>query len=261
METVNHNGRKTAYRLVKPDAEGPTVLYIHGSGGTHRIWAHQYAPDGPSHPAIALDVSGHGASEDIETEPGQETLEAYAADVASVARQTGADVLVGNSMGGAILLEVILGEYYDPRGAVFAGSGAKLAVHERIRTLLREDFTEFVEFAHADDRLLYAPDEEALELSKASMQAVGQAVTRRDFLTCHEFDVRNRIANVEVPALAIVGEYDRLTPPSYHDYLAEELPSCRMETIENAAHLAMIDRPASFNAILEDFSETIATGA
>jgi 3-oxoadipate enol-lactonase len=72
-------------------------------------------------------------------------------------------------------------------------------------------------------------------------------VTRRDFLTCHTFDVRDRLDEVDVPALAVVGEHDSLTPPSYHEYLAAELPDCSLTVIEDAAHLAMLEQPAAFN--------------
>ena len=98
METVTHDGRETAYRLARPEGPGPTTLYVHGSGGNHRLWAAQYGPDGPAHPAVAVDLSGHGESEDIDTDPGPATLSAYAADVAAVAEATDAAVLTGNSL-------------------------------------------------------------------------------------------------------------------------------------------------------------------
>lgn len=257
MEQVQHDGRTITYRHTGRDGEGPTALYIHGSGGDHRLWVNQYAPDGPTHPAVALDLSGHGDSEDVATEPGPETLTAYARDVVAVARETDAEILVGNSLGGAVVFEVVLETDYDPRGMVLAGTGAKLAVHEQIRSMLADDFESFVEFAHAGSRLLYDPDEQTRAASKAALEENGQDVTRRDFLTCHTFDVRDRLGAVEVPALAIVGAHDELTPPSYHEYLAEELPSCERAVIEDAAHLAMLEQPEAFNAAVESFCRQV----
>jgi 3-oxoadipate enol-lactonase len=259
MEFVTHDGRETAYRFVKPDAAGPTVLYIHGSGGSHQIWGHQYHPDGPTHPAVALDLSGHGESDDIDTEPGPPTLAAYADDAAAVAKETDAEILVGNSLGGAVVFEVVLENQYEPDGLVFAGTGAKLAVHETIRTMLEEDFEQFVRAAHESSRFFHDGDDELRETSEAALRAAGQAITRRDFLTCHTFDVRDRLGEIDEPSLAIVGKDDQLTPPNYHEYLEANIPTCTMQQIENAAHLAMIERPVAFNTILANFCTQFVT--
>jgi 3-oxoadipate enol-lactonase len=251
MDSVTHHGRRTAYRTV---GDGPArILYVHGSGATHRLWGHQYAPDGPASPAVALDLSGHGESADVDAEPGPETLDAYAEDVVAVARETGADVLVGNSLGGAVVLTVALDTAFDPEGLVLAGTGAKLAVKEELRTMLDDDFETAVDVLHGENMLFHDPDDRTLARSKETMRAVGQRITRRDFLACHTFDVRDRLDELSVPALAVVGEHDSLTPPTYHEYLAEELPDCEYATIEGAAHLAMAERPDAFNDTVSRF--------
>jgi pimeloyl-ACP methyl ester carboxylesterase len=85
------------------------------------------------------------------------------------------------------------------------------------------------------------------------MYDAGQAVTYRDFRTCHTFDVRDRLDELSLPSVAIVGEHDQLTPPWYHEYLAENLPDCTAVEIPGAAHLAMLERPAAFNAAVREF--------
>ncbi len=256
MQRVRHDGRETAYVHVRPGADGPRVLYVHGSGGSHAVWGNQY-DRGPM-PAVGIDLSGHGRSEDISTEPGPATLSAYVADVLAVARVTDADVLVGNSLGGAVLLELLAAGASDPAGVVLAGTGAKLAVTERYRTALAEEFDRAIELLHREDRLFHDADPEALDRSIEAMAAVGQAVTRRDFVTAHAFDIRDRLAAIETPALAVVGEHDQLTPPWYHEYLAAELPRCERAVIADAAHLAMIEQPQAFTAALEAFLDGLS---
>jgi pimeloyl-ACP methyl ester carboxylesterase len=253
METVRHDGRETAYRLVRPEADGQTALYVHGSGATHGVWAHQYGPEGPTHPAVALDLSGHGESDDVDTDPGSETLSAYGCDVAAVAKAVGADVLVGNSLGGAVVQHVLLDRDCDASAAVLAGSGAKLAVLPELRAWLAEDFERAVAFLHGEDRLFHDPSERAISRSRETMHDVGRAVTERDFLTCHAFDVRDRVGELGVPLLALVGEYDGLTPRSYHEYYAENAPDATLGVIEDAAHLAMVEQPAAFGATIRSF--------
>jgi 3-oxoadipate enol-lactonase len=253
MNTVSHHGRATAYRIVRADADGPTLLSVHGSGGTDGVWAPQYGPTGPDNPMVALDLSGHGRSDNIDTAAGEETLSAYADDVCAVADAVGADVLVGNSLGGAVVQHILLERDCDVRAAVLAGSGAKLAVADPLRSWLAEDFERAVEWLHGPDRLFHDPDGRTRERSIETMREVGQSVTARDFRSCHTFDVRERVGEISVPVLALVGEYDALTPPSAHEFLAREIPGGQVSMLDEAAHLAMLDRPVAFTGAIADF--------
>ena len=257
METVEHAGRTTAYRYVEATESGPTVLYVHGSGATHRLWSAQYAPRGPAHPAVALDLSGHGESDDAERPRETAALAAYVEDVVAVARATDATVLVGNSLGGAVVLQAVLDDRLAPAGMVLAGTGAKLSVTESLREQLATDFEGAIDTLHGDDMLFHDPPARLRDRSVEAMRAVGRAVTRRDFETCHRFDVRDRLGEVTVPTLAICGEHDRLTPPSYHDYLAERITTATVETVPAAAHLVMAERPAAFDEAVGTFLEGV----
>lgn len=256
MNRVRHHGRETAYRVSDRGGEGPTLLCIHGSGGSHAVWKSQSRLSDRS-PVVSLDLSGHGESDDVDADPGVESLEAYGMDVEAVAAETGADVFVGNSLGGAVAMWVTLERDFDPAGLVLTGTGARLSVLGDLLAWLADDFDRAIEFLHAPDRLFHDPDERLLELSRESMETAGRAVTERDFRTCHTFDVRDRLDRIDVPSLAVVGEHDRLTPPWYHEYLAEEIPDCELAHVEDAAHLAMLEQPAAFNAALESFLERL----
>lgn len=253
MQHVSHGGRETAYRVIGSDGEGPRTLYVHGSGGTHQSWVFQYSENGPVHPAVVLDLSGHGKSDDIDTGPGEETLTAYVDDVAAVAAETDPSVIVGHSLGGAVVLQAVLGGAVAPDAVVLAGTGPQLPVHEQIQTMLSENFEALVEFAHSGPYLYYNAGEEVLSQSKATMLETGQEVTGRDFLTCHEFDVSDDLAEINIPALAVVGTEDLMTPPAYHEQLAAEIPDCELATVDGAAHMLMIERAVEFNRTLEEF--------
>jgi pimeloyl-ACP methyl ester carboxylesterase len=253
METTTHDGRVTSYR--RPGDGEATVLYVHGSGGSHQVWAAQYGRRDGSR--VALDLSGHGDSEDVDTEPGEGTLDAYADDVVAVARATGASVLVGNSLGGAAVQHVALERDLPLSGLVLADTGAKLGVAEPLKEWLATDWDRAVEFVHGEDMLFHDPDPRDLERSKATMRATGRVVTERDFLTCDRFDVRDRLDEISVPTLAVYGEYDRLTPPKFHEYLVENLPEAELVEIADAAHLPFVERPAAFDAAVTEFVETL----
>ncbi|WP_254768714.1 alpha/beta fold hydrolase [Salinilacihabitans rarus] len=256
METVVHLGRETAYERADRGGTGPTALCVHGSGGTRNVWKSQHRI-ADEFPVVTVDLSGHGDSEDVDASPGYTALSAYADDVLAVAGATDADVLVGNSLGGAVVMHALLERDVAPSGIVLTGTGARLGVLQDLLEWLEHDFERAVDFLHGDDRLFHDPDPQIREASRQLMLDCGSAVTHRDFLTSHRFDVRDRLGEIDVPALVVYGEYDQLTPPWFHEYLAEELPDADLVEIEDAAHLAMLERPAAFNDALTSFLDSL----
>lgn len=251
METTTHHGRTTAYRETA-FGDGPTVCYIHGAGGTHEVWVEQYGdPEGP--PAVAVDLSGHGESDDVDATPGTETLDAYADDVVAVCEETDATVLCGNSMGGAVALWVALERDLDLEGLVLADTGAKLGVDEGFLESLSRNFESAVASLHVPDTLFHDPNDDLVDVSERGLLSTGRAVTVRDFQTCDIFDVRDRLDEIATPALAVCGEHDPLTPPSFHEYLAAELSDCTYVEIADAAHMPMLERPEAFNDAVRSF--------
>lgn len=204
MESIGHDGRTTRYRVV--DGDGPTALYVHGSGASHRVCARQYAPNGPVHPAVAQWV----------------TLE----------------------------------RDWRPEALVLVGTGPELPVFADLLKWLADDFQRAIEFLHGRDRLFHATDDRLHERSREQLRAVGRAVTARDFLTCHEFDVAGRLAAVDTPTLALCGEHHRLTPRDDHERLASKLPRGEFAVVPDAAHLAMLERPSEFSDIVAGFLAT-----
>lgn len=251
METVTHDGRTTAYRRTE-FGDGPTVCYIHGAGGSHQMWVEQYGDrEGP--PAVAVDLSGHGDSDDVATAPGEETLDAYADDVVAVCEATDATVLCGNSMGGAVALWVALERDLDIEALVLADTGAKLGVDAGFLESLSRNFESAVASLHVPDTLFHDPTDDLVEVSKQGLLTTGQADSVRDFETCDCFDARERLDEISTPTLALCGEHDPLTPPQFHEYLAAELPDCEFVELADTAHMPMLERPKRFNELLRSF--------
>jgi len=67
------------------------------------------------------------------------------------------------------------------------------------------------------------------------------------------------VHEISVPSLVICGSEDVLTPLKYSRYLAERINGARLEVIDRAGHMVMLERPLEFNQRLESFFQ--ATGA
>lgn len=249
--TIRHDGRETQYWVDEDPDEGPLVLFVHGSGCTSEVWVEQTDRDG--HAAAAVDLSGHADSEDIDTEAGPETMRAYARDVEAVAREVDADVLVGHSLGGAVVQTQLLDGEYTPSAAVLAGTGAKLGVGPGLEGALGGDIDPVISFMRQHDILFHDGEHEHLEPALEIIRGEGMAMLRRDLLSCNEFDVRDRLEEIEIPCLCIVGSEDKLTPTTLSSYLAEHIPNSEYAEVPEAAHMAMMEQSERFNESLDEF--------
>ncbi|MFP9193076.1 alpha/beta fold hydrolase [Natronosalvus vescus] len=254
MYTVTHHGRETAYDLADRGATGEPICFVHGSGGSSNVWKSQHRI-ADRYPVVAVDLSGHGESDDVDANPGYTTLSAYADDVIAVLEDTDARVLVGNSLGGAITMHILIERADEANldAAVLTGTGARLGVLEDLRWWLENDFERALEFLHEPNRFFHDPDPRLRSKSLETMRECGQDVIQRDFLTCHQFDVRDRLDAIDVPVLAVYGEHDQLMPPRFHEFLADEIPNGELAEIPDAAHLAMLEQPSAFNEALVSF--------
>jgi pimeloyl-ACP methyl ester carboxylesterase len=75
-----------------------------------------------------------------------------------------------------------------------------------------------------------------------------------------EMDLRHAIGAIAVPALVVVGEHDRVTPPAAAVELAGALPDGRLAVISGAGHLPMLERPAEVNDQLRAFAAEVLPG-
>lgn len=65
--------------------------------------------------------------------------------------------------------------------------------------------------------------------------------------------LRERLGEITVPAMVIVGNQDILTPRGDAEELAEHIPTAELVVISGAAHGLMIEHATTFNRILGDF--------
>jgi pimeloyl-ACP methyl ester carboxylesterase len=62
------------------------------------------------------------------------------------------------------------------------------------------------------------------------------------------------LKRITCPTQIIVGELDQATPPSDAKLMAEQIPHARLAIIPNAAHLANLEQPETFNQIVATFA-------
>ena len=254
---LNVNG--TALQVLEPEPRGtekdPSLLFIHGAGGNGEIWEEQVGFFKGKHSVFRIDLPGHGGSDS----PGEDRISAYAAWVRRSAEKVFAKkpfVLVGHSMGGAIVLELALTPPEGLKGIVLVGTGAKLAVTHAIFQMLSENPELFFESISQFSFSSAAP---------VALREQFVRVTRRcpppvifnDFKACDHFDIRNRLPEIKLPTLVLCGEEDQLTPVKYSRYLHENIAASRLVLIPNSGHMVMVEQPDLFNQSITFFLDTL----
>ena len=68
------------------------------------------------------------------------------------------------------------------------------------------------------------------------------------------FDVTPRLREISAPLLFMVGRYDEARPETVETF-AGLVPGSRVEILENSGHMAPLEEPERYAAILEDFFE------
>ncbi|MDD5647481.1 MAG: alpha/beta hydrolase [Dehalococcoidia bacterium] len=229
------------------------LVFVHGSGACGDVWMLQKQhftdadnPDLPGHPRGEICTS---------VEDYTDWLHGYFQE-----KEYTDVVLAGHSLGGGIALMHALKYPKDLKGIILLGSGARLRVLPLILELVgaKLDDTqgwlkELIEPLHV------TVDEKIRQALMPRLLEVGPAAQLNDFRCCDKFDVMDRVGQIKLPALCIVGDQDNMTPPKYSQYLAGKMPDCRMSIIEGGTHLAFLEKPAEVNRAIESFIKQIAT--
>ena len=142
MPFFEHNGTKIHYVDVdkrEDKTSGTSLVFVHGAGSSHLIWALQLKEFSQEYRSIALDLSGHGKSEDLKGEPSIEMN--YADEVAALVHHLDMDsfILVGHSMGGGVVMSYTLKEnVLKPNALVLVDTSCDLDLSKLRSGLLKE---------------------------------------------------------------------------------------------------------------------------
>ena len=236
----------------------PLVVFTHGAALNHREWDAAVAAVCAEFRVVTWDVRMHGASRP-NTIPF--TIPQAADDLVALLDQLGEaqTLLVGHSMGGNIVQEVIFRSPARVRAAVLLGCAnnmGKLTALERLQ--LRASGPLFALYPWGALRRQSADvSADRPEVRKYLYEVFGQ-MTKNDFVTALLALLRNLHEEpdyrIPVPFLLTHGANDktgniRRAAPEW----ARREPQCEYVVVPQAGHVANMDNPTFFNQLLLRF--------
>ncbi|KJC65061.1 alpha/beta fold hydrolase [Agreia bicolorata] len=242
-------------------APGLPLLVLGPSLGTSTILWEAAAPTLAEHfRLLAWDLPGHGESP-ATTDPftAAELAEAVVAALGVVGAGDEPFFYAGVSLGGATGLELMLRHGGRVRASAIIASGAQLgdpAGWRERAAKVRSESTSSIIIPSA--QRWFAPESMAAhpDLTGRLLHALQNADDESYALCCEAlaaYDVRDRLAEITVPALALWGRHDVVAPEAKALEIAAGVAHGESAFIERAAHLPPAEQPEATAAALREF--------
>jgi pimeloyl-ACP methyl ester carboxylesterase len=254
-------------------AAAGTIVWIHGLSGSWQNWLENLPAFARTHRCVAMDLPGFGESE-MPAEP--ISISGYARAVDTLLRALGVEraSIVGNSMGGFVGAEIAI-TYSTWVDRLVLVSAAGLSTGDpasaRLVPIVRATKTVAAVWAGwlatRSEALvrrprsrrailkIVAPHGERLPapLIAEQLRGSGKPGFADAFAAIVEYPLRERLQQITAPALVVWGEDDPLVPVRDAWAFGELIPDARVVVYEDTGHVAMLERPEAFNALVADF--------
>jgi 3-oxoadipate enol-lactonase len=254
---VKANGIDIHYEI---EGDGPWLTMSHSLACNLHMWDPQMPVLTGNFRVLRFDTRGHGQSGAPE---GEYTLDQLADDVKGLLdaleiRQTHwAGLSMGGMIGQAFALRypgvfqsMVLADTTSrrpPEAATMWGDRIQTArtkgMDALVESTLARWFTEPYRNAHKD--VMQRIGDDIRRTPVAGFAGCCHAISKVDYL--------DRLKEIRIPALVIVGEHDHGTPPEAARLIHQNLAGSQFKMIQSAAHLSNIEQANVFNETMIGF--------
>lgn len=277
IKTVFVHGQQIAYLDV---GTGPTVILIHGFGGSMWQWEHQQQTLSQHFRTVTLDLPGSGLSDkpDIDYLPNQ--MLGYCIGFMD-ALQIPHATLIGNSMGAGLAIGmalthptrvdklVLIDGLPSHIMAKLTSPSFRQALETRVpwwlisfgNWLFGTMVTDSVLKEIVHDHSLLTPA--VIERSNQNRRRPGiikPLMAMRNALPSWETDFAPRLTTITHPTMIIWGESDRVFPIAVGEELHHRIRGSTFVRIPNAGHMPQWEQPALVNRSLITYIQTSREG-
>ncbi len=233
----------------------PTLVFVHGWSCDVSYWDAQVPVFAKTHRVIAIDLAGHGASG---TNRVTYTMDLFGEDVVTVLQALDLKdvILVGHSMGGAVIVEAALQAPERIAGLVGVENfqNINLALSESVianfMAPYRADFRNSVE-EWVSGMFAGGPGTELARAVSADMASAPEDVglgSMLEMMSWYGSEPIKRMRKLTVPLMSINADI----PATDVEALKSIIPDYQLRVMEKHGHFLMREDPEGFNKVLEE---------
>ena len=251
--------------------KGEPFVMIHAGVADHRQWNNEFAVFARDYQVLRYDLRAHGKSEPVD---GEFRLMNDLISVLYALNLHAPAIMMGCSMGGSLAMEFALANPSQVKALIMVGSGpsgleldvpmpAKFADAERAYEsgdldLLAEMETRlwFEGTDRTSDQVNQEMRKLAYDMNRHALALEDRKLGKR--LPDAKSPAFDRLAELGIPVLVIVGDRDTPYILAAADYMVERLSSARKVTIADAAHMPNMDHPEQFQKVVKEFLKSLS---
>jgi len=163
-------------------------------------------------------------------------------------------VLVGNSLGGHIAIRYSH-QYPDKVAKLILTGSSGLYENSQVGSYLKRG-----NYGYIRERVaatFYDPAVATDDLVAEVLDVTTNAFKCLSIIKCAKSTQRDQVLSllpeISIPVLLIWGEEDHITPPAVARQFRESLPDAALVMLPECGHAPMMEKPAAFNAALQEF--------
>jgi pimeloyl-ACP methyl ester carboxylesterase len=265
---VKINGAQLYYETA---GEGMPFMMIHAGVADSRQWNNEFAFFARNYQVLRYDMRGYGKSEPVDGEFSHMSDLVSLLDALEIHQSI---VLMGCSMGGGMAMDFTLAHPSRVKALIMVGSGP---------SGLQLDVPTLPKFAEVEKAFEAGDLDQVAELetqiwfdgSGRSPEQVNQEMRKLAYEMNHialdheikqlgkrlpnsETPAFDRLQDINIPVLVIVGKHDTPYILAAANYMQEHIPVIQKVEIEDAAHLPNLDHPHEFQTVVTNFMEGLS---
>lgn len=266
---VNIGNAKIYYETA---GAGLPFVMVHAGVADSRQWNNEFAVFSQNYQVVRFDMRGYGKSEPAEGEFSHLSDLVSLLEVLEIPEPF---VLMGCSMGGGLAMDFALSHPSKVKALIMVGSGpsgleldvptpAKFADVEKAFEAGDLDLVAEIETQIWFDGMGRTPEQVnpamrklLYEMDRLALSHEVKQLGKR--LPNTETPAGERLQDLDLPVLIIVGSHDTPYILAAADYMQEHIKSARKVMIADAAHLPNMDQPQEFQGIVQDFLKNLPT--
>jgi 3-oxoadipate enol-lactonase len=246
----------------RDEGAGRPIVFLHAFPLNQTMWDEQLAEFASNYRVITFDWRGFGGSP---LGNGISTMEDFADDLAGLLDRLSIEraIICGLSMGG--YASFAFHRKYSERISALILADTRATPDNEEGKQRRYEMAELARNKGASamvDKMLpqllgetsQRKNPTLVERVKAMIES-GQpeGIAQALLAMAGRPDSTGMLPQIGCPALIIVGNEDKLTPPSESEKISQAIPDSTLAIIDDAGHLANIEQPESFNLVISRF--------